>query len=253
MKALITGASSGIGRDMARYLSELDCDLILVSRDKGALESLKEELNTNVKIVIVDLANEDKIKELFVALKNEDIDILINNAGFGDIGCFNNTELSKEISMINVNIKAVHMLTKLFLKEMTKKNKGYIMNVASTAAFQPGPLMSTYYATKAYVLRLTEAISYELKKQKSKVRICCLCPGPTKTHFNDVANVKFSIKSYESEFVAKYAIDKMFDNKVLIIPGFRMRLAKFFGRFLSDKKTMGIVYKIQRKKTQKVK
>lgn len=253
MKALITGASSGIGRDMARYLSELDCDLILVSRDKEALESLKEELNTNVKIVIVDLANEDKIKELFVALKNEDIDILINNAGFGDIGYFNNTELSKEISMINVNIKAVHMLTKLFLKEMTKKNKGYIMNVASTAAFQPGPLMSTYYATKAYVLRLTEAISYELKKQKSKVRICCLCPGPTKTHFNDVANVKFSIKSYESEFVAKYAIDKMFDNKVLIIPGFRMRLAKFFGRFLSDKKIMGIVYKIQRKKTQKVK
>lgn len=253
MKALITGASSGIGRDMARYLSELDCDLILVSRDKEALESLKEELNTNVKIVIVDLANEDKIKELFVALKNEDIDILINNAGFGDIGYFNNTELSKEISMINVNIKAVHMLTKLFLKEMTKKNKGYIMNVASTAAFQPGPLMSTYYATKAYVLRLTEAISYELKKQKSKVRICCLCPGPTKTHFNDVANVRFSIKSYESEFVAKYAIDKMFDNKVLIIPGFRMRLAKFFGRFLSDKKIMGIVYKIQRKKTQKVK
>lgn len=253
MKALITGASSGIGRDMARYLSELDCDLILVSRDKEALESLKEELNTNVKIVIVDLANEDKIKELFVALKNEDIDILINNAGFGDIGYFNNTELSKEISMINVNIKAVHMLTKLFLKEMTKKNKGYIMNVASTAAFQPGPLMATYYATKAYVLRLTEAISYELKKQKSKVRICCLCPGPTKTHFNDVANVKFNIKSYESEFVAKYAIDKMFDNKVLIIPGFRMRLAKFFGRFLSDKKIMGIVYKIQRKKTQKVK
>lgn len=248
MKALITGASSGIGRDMARYLAELDFDLILVARDKDSLEELKQELDTNVKIVLVDLANEDKVKELFVTLKNEDIDVLINNAGFGDIGYFNNTELSKEINMIHVNIKAVHMLTKLFLKEMTKKNKGYIMNVASTAAFQPGPLMATYYATKAYVLRLTEAISYELKKQKSKVRVSCLCPGPTKTHFNDVANVKFNIKSYESEFVARYAIDKMFDNKVVIVPGFRMKAARFFGRFLSDKKVMGFVYKIQRKK-----
>lgn len=250
MKALVTGASSGIGRDMARYLAELDFDLILVARDKDSLEELKQELNTNVKIVLVDLANEDKVKELFVTLKNEDIDVLINNAGFGDIGYFNNTELSKEINMIHVNIKAVHMLTKLFLKEMTKKNKGYILNVASTAAFQPGPLMATYYATKAYVLRLTEAIHYELKKQKSRVVVSCLCPGPTKTNFDKVANVKFKIKSYESEEVAKYAIDKMFDKKTVIVPGFRMKAARFFGRFLSDNQLMGFVYKIQRRKSK---
>ena len=122
------------------------------------------------------------------------------------------------------------------------------MNVASTAAFQPGPLMSTYYATKAYVLRLTEAISYELKKQKSKVRICCLCPGPTKTHFNDVANVKFSIKSYESEFVAKYAIDKMFKKKLIIVPGIMMKLGVFFIRFIPTKLLLRITYNIQKKK-----
>ena len=122
------------------------------------------------------------------------------------------------------------------------------MNVASTAAFQPGPLMSTYYATKAYVLRLTEAISYELKKQKSKVRICCLCPGPTKTHFNDVANVKFSIKSYESEFVAKYAIDKMFKKKLIIVPGIMMKLGVFFIRFIPTKLLLRITYNIQRRK-----
>ena len=248
MKALITGASSGIGKDMARYLSELGFDLILVSREKEGLEKLKEELSTNVKNVIVDLSNEDKVKEMFVALRNEEIDVLINNAGFGDAGYFNNTDLAKEINMIDVNIKAVHILTKLFLKEMMKRNKGYILNVASSAAFQPGPFMATYYSTKAYVLRLTQAISYELKKQKSNVKISCLCPGPTRTKFESVANVKFKMKEYTSEFVAHYAIDKMFDNKVVIIPGLKMKLAKFFSRFASDKRAMKTVFKIQNRK-----
>ena len=250
MKALITGASSGIGKDMARYLSEMGFDLILVAREKEGLESLKEELNTNVKNVIVDLSSEDKVKELYVALRNEEIDVLINNAGFGDAGYFNNTDLLKELNMINVNIKAVHILTKLFLKEMVKKNKGYILNVASSAAFQPGPFMATYYSTKAYVLRLTQAISFELKKQKSNVKISCLCPGPTKTKFESVANVKFKMKEYDSEFVAKYAIDKMFDSKVVIVPGARMKLSRFFGRFLSDKRIMKTVFKIQNKKNK---
>ena len=248
MKALITGASSGIGKDMARYLSEMGFDLILVAREKDELEKFKEELNTNVKNVIVDLSSEDKVKEMFVALRNEEIDVLINNAGFGDTGYFNNTDLSKELDMINVNIKAVHMLTKLFLKEMMKRNKGYILNVASIAAFQPGPFMATYYSTKAYVLRLTQAISFELKKQKSNVHISCLCPGPTKTKFESVANVNFRMKEYTSKFVAQYAIDKMFDNKVVIIPGLKMKLSRFLGRFLSDKRIMKMVFKIQNRK-----
>ena len=251
MKALITGASSGIGRDMARYLAEQKIDLILVARNKEELMKLKEELDVNVKVVVIDLSSTDKIKEMFVALKNESIDILINNAGFGDIGYFNNTDVNKELNMIDVNIKAVHLLTKMFLKEMTKVNRGYILNVASSAAFQPGPLMATYYATKAYVLRLTEAINYELKKQKSKVVVSCLCPGPVDTNFNNVANVKFNIKSLDSEYVARYAIDMMFEKKMVIIPGTKMKLAKFFSRFVSDRKLMKIIYGVQRKKKGK--
>lgn len=251
MKALITGASSGIGRDIARYLAEQKIDLILVARNKEALMELKDELDVNVKVVVIDLSSTDKIKEMFVALKNENIDILVNNAGFGDIGYFNNTDVNKELNMIDVNIKAVHLLTKMFLKEMTKVNRGYILNVTSSAAFQPGPLMATYYATKAYVLRLTEAINYELKKQKSKVVVSCLCPGPVDTNFNNVANVKFNIKSLDSEYVARYAIDKMFEKKMVIIPGTKMKLAKFFSRFVSDKKLMKIIYGVQRKKKGK--
>lgn len=251
MKALITGASSGIGYDMAKYMASLGYDLILVARNIEKLEELKQSLPTKVKIIAIDLSDEKKIKELFIATRGEDIDVLINNAGFGVFGPFSTTELGKEINMIDVNIKAVHILTKLYVKEMKKKNKGYILNVASSAAFQPGPLMAAYYASKAYVLRLSEAINEELKKSKSNVQVSCLCPGPVDTNFNDVAGVKFSIKPLSSEYVAKYAVDKMFKNKMVIIPGMKLKLARFFGRFVSDRKVMKIVYKIQKNKMEK--
>ncbi len=250
MKALITGASSGIGYEMAKYMSSLGYDLILVARDIKKLEQIKEELPTKVKVIGVDLADEKKIKELFIATRGEEIDVLINNAGFGVFGPFSSTELSREINMIDVNIKAVHILTKLYVKEMKQRNKGYILNVASSAAFQPGPLMASYYASKAYVLRLSEAINEELRKSKSKVKVCCLCPGPVDTNFNNVAGVNFSIKPLTSKYVAKYAIDQMFKNKMVIVPGLKLKMARFFGRFLSDRKIMKIVYRIQRKKTK---
>ena len=161
---------------------------------KEKLQKVQEELGKNVKIVVADLSNESKLKELYVLCKNDKIDVLINNAGFGDCGKFTETDLSKELEMIDVNIKAVHVLTKLFLKDMKKRNSGYILNVASMAAFAPGPLMATYYSTKAYVLRLTTSIYEELRMDKSKVVVSCLCPGPVKTNFNNVANVKFSVK-----------------------------------------------------------
>ena len=142
------------------------------------------------------------------------------------------------------------MLTKMFLKDMKKKDRGYILNVASSASFQPGPLMATYYSTKAYVLHLTEAIWYELKKEKSKVKVSCLCPGPVATNFNRVAGVKFSVKPLSAKYVAKYGIDKMLKGKLVIIPGFKMKCAIFFGRFLPDKVLMKITYKIQKKKKQ---
>ena len=252
MKALITGASSGIGLDMARYLATLKYELILVARSKEKLEKLQEELPTKVTIILADLSNEQKVKELYALTKKENIDILINNAGLGDFGYLTDTDINKDLELINTNIKAVHILTKYFLKEMEKKNTDtYILNVASSAAFQPGPLMSTYYATKSYVYQLTEALYYEEKKKKTNVHISVLCPGPVDTNFNNVAGVHFSVKPLKSSYVAKYAIDKMFKEKMLIIPGIKMKLAKFFSRFVSDKAMLRTIYKIQKRKTSK--
>ncbi len=169
MKALITGASSGIGRDMARELAQKGYDLVLVARDLEKLNEVKNELKTNVEIVTMDISEVENCKKIYE--KYKDIDILINNAGFGDYGYFTKTNLEKEISMINTNIVAYHTLTKLYLKDMKQKNSGKILNVASIAGFMPGPLMATYYATKNYVVRLSEAIREELKKEKSKVQI----------------------------------------------------------------------------------
>lgn len=248
MKALVTGASSGIGKEIAIYLDKLGYEVILVARNKEKLESVAKTLTHKPKIIVMDLQQVEDIKSLYVLVKNDDIDILVNNAGFGLCGNFTDIELSKELEMIDINIKAVHILTKLFLKDMKRKNKGYILNVASSAAFESGPLMATYYSTKSYIYRLSEAINYELKKEKVNVHVSCLCPGPVDTNFNNVANVKFSVKPLKADYVAKYAVDKMLKNKMLIIPGLKMKLAKFFGRFLSDKALMRITYRIQKRK-----
>ena len=248
MKALITGASSGIGKDMTKYLAEKGYDLILVGRDKKKLEELQSSLKVNSQIIIADLSDETKVKEVYVMVKNENIDILINNAGFGAFGKFSETDLNNEIDMINTNVIAVHLLTKLFLRDMQKRNSGYILNVASSAAFGPGPLMATYYATKAYVNNLTEAINEELRREKSNVFVCSLCPGPVDTNFNNVAGVKFSVKPLTSNEVARYAIDQMFKKKVVIIPGFKMKLALFGRRFVSRKFLRKITYNIQKSK-----
>ena len=250
MKALVTGASSGIGLEISKYLDSIGYEIILVARDKEKLESVAKTLTHKPKIIVMDLQQVEDIKSLYVLVKNDDIDILVNNAGFGLLGNFTETDLSKELNMIDINIKAVHILTKLFLKDMKRKNKGYILNVASSAAFQSGPLMATYYSTKSYVYRLTEAINYENKKDKVNVQVSCLCPGPVDTNFNKVAGVRFSVKPLKADYVAKYAIDQMLKGKMLIIPGFKMKCAKFFGRFVSDKKLMAITYRIQKKKVK---
>lgn len=250
MKALITGSSSGIGRDMARYLDSLGYDLILVGRNKQQLQSLSNELKCNNKIIIIDLKDLEKVKELYVLTKNENIDILINNAGFGLFGEFYSTNINKELEMIDVNIKALHLLTKLYLRDMVKRNSGYILNVASAAAFGPGPLMATYYATKAYVNNLTIAINHELKQSKSNVFVCSLCPGPVDTNFNNVANVNFSIKPLSSTYVSKYAIDNMFKHKKIIIPGFKIRLLTFLRKIVSLNLILKITYKFQKNKSQ---
>lgn len=250
MKALITGASSGIGKDMAIYLSELGFDLILVARNKEALEKLKDELKTKAKLIVMDLASEKAAKDLYMLTKNEDVDLLINNAGFGLFGDYTEVDLLTELNMIDLNIKTTHILTRMFLKDMTKKDKGYILNVASSAGLlRGGPLMSTYYATKGYVVDFTLAISEELRRNKSKVKVSVLCPGPVATNFNRTAGVRFNIASLSSKYVARYTIDQIIDNnKLVIVPGLKVKLGIFFSRFLSIKKLLKITYKIQRKK-----
>ena len=246
MKALITGASSGIGRDMARELSKKGYDLVLVARDLDKLNEVKKELETKIEIVCMDISNVDNCKKLYEQYK--DIDILINNAGFGDCGYFSKTNLEKEISMINTNIVAYHVLTKLYLQDMKQKNSGKILNVASIAGFMPGPLMATYYATKNYVVRLSEAIREELNKQKSKVQISILCPGPVDTNFNKVADVEFALKGLSSEYVAKYGIDKFLKGKFYIITGWKIKLAKIGCKIAPTNLVSKISYNMQKRK-----
>ena len=248
MKALITGATSGIGLDIARYLDSLNHELILVGRNKEKLESVASNLKGDPKLVVLDLEDLKKVKELYLLAKDFNIDILINNAGFGLFGEFVNSDIKTELSMIDVNIKALHLLTKLFLKDMVKRNSGYILNTASAAGFGSGPLMATYYATKSYVLNLTEAISYELKEKNSDVIVSVLCPGPVATNFNKVAGVEFAGKPLSSEYVAKYAIDNLFKGKKIIIPGFSIKLITFLRRLAPRNLILKITYNYQRKK-----
>lgn len=246
MKALITGASSGLGRDFAIELSKKGYDLILVARNKKKLEEVKKLCCTSVEIESIDLSNIDNCKKLYN--KHKDVDLLVNNAGFGLFGEFSNTDLDKELEMIDLNIKSLHVLTKLYLKDMIEKDSGRILNVASSAAFLPGPLMSTYYSTKSYVMRLTTAIYEELRRIKSNVKVSVLCPGPVETNFNNVADVNFSIKGLKSDYVVKYTLKKMFKNKLIIIPGILPRLGVVASKFVPIKLLVKITYNIQKRK-----
>lgn len=246
MKALITGASSGMGRDMAKILSQKGYDLILVARDEKKLEEVKKQLKTETKIVVMDISKEENCKKIYE--ENKNIDILINNAGFGDCGHFEETSLDKDIQMIHTNIIAYHILTKLYLKEMIKKDSGKILNVASIAGFMPGPLMTTYYSTKNYVVRFSESIREELRRKKSKVQISILCPGPVDTNFNKVADVEFALKGLSSEYVAKYAINKFFKGKFYIVPGWKIKLARFGAKLAPASFVAKISYNMQKRK-----
>ena len=251
MKALITGASSGIGKCMAYELAKRGIDLILVARDEEALNKIKNDVRVNTKVIALDLQVSKNVFKLYDKVQNENIDILINNAGFGLFGLFSETDLARELEMIDLNIKAYHILTKLFLKDFIKKDSGYILNVCSSAGFMAGPRLSTYYATKNYVTKLSMAINEELRERKSKVSISALCPGPVNTNFNKVAHGEFSIKEASPEKVAKYAIDKMFKKKMIIVPTLRMKLAVFGVRLIPYRLQLIIAYHTQGKKLGK--
>ena len=251
-KALITGASSGIGRDMAGVLSDMGYEVILAARSTDKLQELAESLKTKAYVITADLSDRNACLDLYNKTMeicyDGSLEVVINNAGFGLFGEFSQTDMNTELKMIDTNVVALQILMKLFLKEFIKKNSGYILNVASSAAFMPGPLMSVYYSTKAYVMRLTQAVDRELKNKKSRVYAGVLCPGPVDTNFNNTAKVQFALKGLSSPYVAEYGIKKMFKRKTVIIPGISMKLGKFGLRPIPDRLITKIAYNIQHKK-----
>lgn len=192
--ALITGASGGIGLELARLFARDGYNLVLVARSESKLEEIARELrdahSVAVTVLVKNLAQREAPDELFAALQNQPVDVLVNNAGFGTYGLFADTDLRQELDLLQVNIAALTHLTKLFLPPMLARRSGKILNVASTAAFQPGPFMAVYYASKAYVLSFSEALFNEC--ENSGVTITALCPGPTTSGFQERAAMQNS-------------------------------------------------------------
>ncbi len=236
---LITGASTGIGYELAKLFARYNHNLILVARNKSKLETVKNELskyNLDIKILSADLSKSEDIENIFnfVERNNINIDILVNNAGIGSFGDFNDIEWKKEEELIDINIKSLTRLTKYFLPKIVELKNGGILNVASTAAFCSGPRMATYYASKAYVLNLTEAIYEEYKN--TGIKISCLCPGPVKTSFQGKAGIKKSnaAKKYlmDAEEVARICYKDFKRGKSIIIPGKKNKLLVIGNKFL---------------------
>lgn len=257
MVALVTGASSGIGKDIAIELAKRNYDVILVARDEEKLNELKKNIektyNVKAYIKICDLSVANNCVSLHDEIYKEFgcINILVNNAGFGTCGYFTQTDLDKELKMIDTNISALHILMKLFLQDMVKINNGYILNVASIAGFMPGPLMATYYSTKAYVVRLSQSVKQELIMKHSKVKVNCLCPGPVNTNFNKVADVKFSISGQSSKFVAKIAVWKLLNNWMcLIFTSIPIFLYRIIVKILPDQFSSFLNFFMQKRKIQ---
>ena len=250
MKTLITGASSGIGRDLARALSSDFDTFILVGRNLERLQGIGDELKEKGKGVyleVLDVTETDKLIEL--ANKYPDLDLLVNNAGFGDMGPFEETSLEKELTMIDTNIKALHVLTKVYYQKMVQNDHGHMLNVASIAGVMAGPLMATYYATKNYVVRLSEALREELRRKKSKVKISILCPGPVKTNFETAANITFDFKGIDSMKVAKYTV--MHLKRFYIVPDWKIRVLRFLAKVFPTKTVAKVIYKVKSKPKEK--
>ena len=233
--ALVTGASAGLGVEFARQLSKRGHRLVLVARRKDRLEELAKELG-NARAVAIDLSKKDSAAELLADIEanGEVVEILVNNAGFGLIGRFAELDATRERQMIDLNVGALTDLCRGVVPGMVARKSGGILNVASTAAFQPGPNMAVYYATKAFVLSLTEALHEELKPHG--VNVSCLCPGPTRTEFGEVAgaspvNNLFDRVAMDSPEVVTAGLDGLDKNKAVVIPGFVNKLTANGGRF----------------------
>ena len=249
MYALITGASSGIGYECAKILANKGYDLIITARSVDKLNKLSDEIKStyskDVVIIPLDISKKESLDELFTKTKDYEIEVVINNAGLGKVGMFNEVTDDEDYNMININVTAMHMILKHYADALTK---GYILTVASIASFAPGPKMATYYATKNYIRSYAEAIRFELKKMKKNVGITILAPGPVNTNFNDTANVTFTLKGVAADKCANYAIKRMFKKKKFATPKWSVRAATRLMRILPHRVSMRLCYKSQSKK-----
>ncbi len=254
--ALVTGASSGIGYELTKLFARDRYNLVLVARSEQKLiqiaDELKEKFRISVKTIAKDLSVPESPEEIFRELQQEaiKIDVLVNNAGFATYGFFTETDLNAELKMMQLNMVALTHLTKLFLKDMLEQNEGKILNIASTAAFQPGPLMAVYYATKAYVLSFSEAIANEL--QGSGVTVTALCPGPTESGFQARANMEQSKlvsgqRIMDAETVALIGYRGLMKNKTVVIPGLKNKLLVLTVRFTPRNIVTQIVRNMQKR------
>ena len=252
--ALITGASAGLGIEFARNFAKDGHNLVLVARRVEKMEALAEELKdkhgVEIKVMCKDLSKMDEVQSIFETLQKENIhiDFLVNNAGFGDWGNFHESDWEKIEGMLDVNIKALTKLTYLFIKPMIQKGEGKIMNVASMAAFQPGPLMAVYYATKAYVLSFSEAIRTEIKG--TGVTVTILCPGPTESEFQSVANLGKSklfkhTRIPTSKEVVDFGYRELMKGSMTVVPGFLNKIVVKSVRFVPRKLVLKVARKIQ--------
>lgn len=245
MKALITGATSGIGKAIAQELSRRGVSLILTGRNENALLQMQETLPVHTEIIALDLAENQAPFTLYEFCKNKHVDILVNNAGFGVFGEFTETALQEELELLQVNVRALHILTKLFLRDFKKRNFGRILNVASRRRIPHRAAVLLLLCLKNYVVRLSLAIAEELRREKSRVTISILCPGPVDTGFNDRAGVQFRVKALTPEAVAKEAVFGLLTGKLLIIPGMMMRVGVAASKLVPEKLLSRILYHVQ--------
>ncbi len=252
--ALITGASAGLGVEFAKNFARDGHNIVLAARRTERMEQIAEELmkkhGVKIKVLGRDLSNMDEVQAVFETLQRDNIhiDFLVNNAGFGDWGNFHESDWAKIEGMLDLNIKALTKLTYLFMKPMIQKGEGKILNVASMAAFQPGPLMAVYYATKAFVLSFSEAISNEIKG--TGVSVTILCPGPTESEFQSVANLGKSklfkhTRIPSSKEVVDFGYREMMKGSLTVVPGFLNKLVVQSVRFSPRKLVLKIARKIQ--------
>ncbi|MCR5718100.1 MAG: SDR family oxidoreductase [Oscillospiraceae bacterium] len=248
--ALITGATSGIGREIAVYLHSLGWRLILTGRNREMLCKMAKAFGSGTRTLSIDLSKPGAPQQVFAFCAGIQVDLLVNNAGFGVFGEFTETPLAQELELIDVNIRAVHILTKLFLRNMVKRDSGTILNVGSIAGFTSGPLLSGYYASKNYVVRLTTAIREELRRKGSNVKVAVLCPGPVDTNFNNRAGVTFSVKPANPRYVARYAVDCALDGKCIILPGLFVKIGWLGMQLCPETIAARFVYEFQKRKSK---